>query len=230
MKKEHEEILKAITKFLEENPEQRFGQALFNLKINQHAEGGTPGNYRMRDIYSDYDSEILKRINATIKKEDIVHPLEAKVGTPNILWSQLRFDNDRIDQSLHVQIAQLISELKSERIKFQKGEIIKTDFHNSPEHYSLKSLNLLHNRIDDLKSVILKRQDFEMAGILRSYQRELEEFIRIKKETYLGAEYFSYNENEGNVIKYNLTLNPVKDTIMYWYVLPTNPKSIFALI
>ena len=68
MKKEHTEILKAIGEFLEKNPEQRFGQALFNLHINEHMEGGTPGNYRMRDIYSDYDSEIVQRVNDTVKK------------------------------------------------------------------------------------------------------------------------------------------------------------------
>ncbi len=61
MKTEHAEILKVLGQFLEENPEQRFGQALFNLHVNEFQEGGTPGNYRVRDIYSDWDREILER-------------------------------------------------------------------------------------------------------------------------------------------------------------------------
>ena len=67
MKKEHKEILTLIKNYLEANPEQRFGQALFNLHINQFTEW-KPGNNQLRDIYNDYDSAILKRVNQSLKK------------------------------------------------------------------------------------------------------------------------------------------------------------------
>lgn len=35
MKKEHQKILELIKSYLEKNPDQRFGQALFNLNINE---------------------------------------------------------------------------------------------------------------------------------------------------------------------------------------------------
>ena len=67
MKKEHKEILTLIENYLEANPEQRFGQALFNLNINQFTEW-KPGNNQLRDIYNDYDSAILKRVTLSLKK------------------------------------------------------------------------------------------------------------------------------------------------------------------
>lgn len=65
MKKEHQIILKAIEDILNRDPELRFGQALFNLGINQFANIKNPGesNYRLRDIHGDKDSLIIDRIN-----------------------------------------------------------------------------------------------------------------------------------------------------------------------
>ncbi|MGL5797809.1 MAG: hypothetical protein ACRCYT_06340, partial [Cetobacterium sp.] len=58
------EILYEILKFLIKNPDQRFGQALFNLGINEFVNKENPGiaNHQLRDIYSDSDEEILKRL------------------------------------------------------------------------------------------------------------------------------------------------------------------------
>ena len=64
MKPEHKEILALIEKHLKKNPSERFGQALFNLKINQFEEDKKePLNFRLRDIYNDADEEIISRIN-----------------------------------------------------------------------------------------------------------------------------------------------------------------------
>ncbi|HET6993159.1 MAG TPA: hypothetical protein VFJ43_17625 [Bacteroidia bacterium] len=64
MKAEHKAILEHIEQYLEKNPSQRFGQALFNLKVNQFANPDHPAelNYLLRDIYNDEDVVILKRL------------------------------------------------------------------------------------------------------------------------------------------------------------------------
>lgn len=59
------EILKKIQDYLEENPSIRFGQALFNLGINEF-DTTNKRNPFLRDIYNDSDSAILNRI----KKND----------------------------------------------------------------------------------------------------------------------------------------------------------------
>jgi hypothetical protein len=68
MNQEHEEILEAIKLYLEKNPTERFGQALFNLDINQFANSKQPEELRhlLRDIYNDQDEAILKRISDRI--------------------------------------------------------------------------------------------------------------------------------------------------------------------
>lgn len=64
MIKEHKLILKLLESYLEKNPSQRFGQALFNLNINQFqktTDHRNP-NYNLRDIYNDNDLDIVERI------------------------------------------------------------------------------------------------------------------------------------------------------------------------
>ena len=64
MTEEHRIILDAIEQALNRDPELRFGQALFNLSINQFVNPDNPAeaDYRMRDIHSDKDSDIIARI------------------------------------------------------------------------------------------------------------------------------------------------------------------------
>lgn len=64
MKKEHRIILDLLEEHLEKNPSQRFGQALFNLNVNQFQETTDlrNPNYNLRDIYNDADLEIMERI------------------------------------------------------------------------------------------------------------------------------------------------------------------------
>ena len=64
MKKEHKIILDLLEMYLEKNPSQRFGQALFNLGINEFQETTDPRNpnYKLRDIHGDNDLDIIERI------------------------------------------------------------------------------------------------------------------------------------------------------------------------
>ena len=64
MKAEHKAILNILEKYLKEHPEIRFGQALFNLNINEFADKDNPSNknHLLRDIYNDLDENILNRI------------------------------------------------------------------------------------------------------------------------------------------------------------------------
>lgn len=64
MTKEQKEILRRLRDYLELHPGQRFGQALFNLNINQFANMQDPieAKHHMRDIYNDSDETILNRM------------------------------------------------------------------------------------------------------------------------------------------------------------------------
>lgn len=67
MKKEHKEILKIITAYLQKYPQLRFTQAVFNLDINQSPD---EPEYQFkglfRDNHVDRHDEVLKRIKARI--------------------------------------------------------------------------------------------------------------------------------------------------------------------
>lgn len=64
MTEEHRIILKAIEEALNQDPELRFGQALFNLSINEFVNPDNPAeaDYKIRDIHGDMDSDIIARI------------------------------------------------------------------------------------------------------------------------------------------------------------------------
>ena len=64
MKKEHEKIIKLVSEYLAENPDQRFTQALFNLDINQFQKNHDLRNiqYKLRDPYNDLDKDVISRI------------------------------------------------------------------------------------------------------------------------------------------------------------------------
>lgn len=58
------QIIKAITEYLQDNPDQRFGQVLFNLNITHFASSPPElDHYLLRDIYNDSDETILNRIS-----------------------------------------------------------------------------------------------------------------------------------------------------------------------
>ena len=67
MKQRHIEIIELITEFLKKHPEQRFGQALFNLAINEF-KNDDEKEFQLRDIYNDSDDEIILRMNKQLQK------------------------------------------------------------------------------------------------------------------------------------------------------------------
>lgn len=60
----HVKIMEAVSKYLERNPELRFGQALCNLNIIEFADKKNPERkgHLLRDIHNDSDEKILERI------------------------------------------------------------------------------------------------------------------------------------------------------------------------
>lgn len=64
MTEDHRIILNAIEEALTRNPDLRFGQALFNLSINEFVNPENPqeADHKMRDIHADKDSDIIARI------------------------------------------------------------------------------------------------------------------------------------------------------------------------
>jgi hypothetical protein len=69
MNKSQKLILKLIGQFLEKYPDQRFGQALCNLGINEFADKVEPGakQHLLRNIYNDSDNDILHRMRQAKK-------------------------------------------------------------------------------------------------------------------------------------------------------------------
>ena len=70
MRSEHRKILELIRSYLEENPDLRFTQALFNLDINQKPKDKIFENI-LRDNYGDKDYKVLKRITNNLKNLNI---------------------------------------------------------------------------------------------------------------------------------------------------------------
>ena len=56
--------LEILKEYLEQNPSQRFGQAIFNLGINEFK---LDEEYQLRDIYNDNDLDIIKRIETRLE-------------------------------------------------------------------------------------------------------------------------------------------------------------------
>lgn len=71
MNKEKRIILQMLKEYLTINPDVRFGQALFNMGINEFSDGANPGNldWSLRDIHSDSDADILDRMRTAQKKQ-----------------------------------------------------------------------------------------------------------------------------------------------------------------
>lgn len=79
MTKEHKIILEKLKEYLERNPNQRFGQALFNLGINEFKENE---EFVLRDIYGDEDSKIIIRIKKQLNWFDLQKKVQ--IGAVNI--------------------------------------------------------------------------------------------------------------------------------------------------
>ena len=64
MNEAKQEILNIIANYCKENPNQRFGQILFNLNINEFKKDSE----EIRDIHNDSDKKILEKIQSRIKQ------------------------------------------------------------------------------------------------------------------------------------------------------------------
>lgn len=86
MTEEHKIILNAIEKELNRDPELRFGQALFNLSINQFVNPDNPdeANYKMRDIHGDKDSDIIERIRRQQEWREFQQKIMSALEKPNL--------------------------------------------------------------------------------------------------------------------------------------------------
>lgn len=64
MEQYNQKILSSLTQYLIDNPDIRFGQALFNIGINQFANQTNPivEKHQLRDIYNDENETIYKRL------------------------------------------------------------------------------------------------------------------------------------------------------------------------
>ncbi len=96
MKKEHKTIIELLNNYLENHPDQRFGQAIFNLGINEFEKTSDPHNpsYSIRNINNDNDADILKRVKRQLKWFD----LQKKVmdGTSNVIGIEGMTVNERL--------------------------------------------------------------------------------------------------------------------------------------
>jgi len=103
MKKEHKLILEKINLYLENHPDQRFGQAIFNLGINEFQKTTDPRNpnYNLRDIYNDSDSEINKRIERQLEWFDLQKKvndgISKVVGIQGMTVNERLFATDLLD-------------------------------------------------------------------------------------------------------------------------------------
>lgn len=103
MKKEHKLIIEKINQYLENHPDQRFGQAIFNLGINEFQKTTDPRNpnYNLRDIYNDSDSEINKRIERQLEWFDLQKRvndgLEKVDGIQGMTVNERLFATDLLD-------------------------------------------------------------------------------------------------------------------------------------
>ena len=117
MKKEHSTILEYLKVYLEKNPSQRFGQAIFNLSINEFQKNTdfNESNYTLRDIYNDSDENIVSRIKNQLEWYD----LQEKVndGLSKINLKEAMTVNERLFAS---DLMAVFDEMKSKNIEYAR--------------------------------------------------------------------------------------------------------------
>ncbi|MBQ4805538.1 hypothetical protein J8L88_21930 [Aquimarina sp. MMG015] len=109
MKKEHQEIIDLISTYLEYDNDLRFGQAIFNLGINEFQKTTDPRNpnYNLRDIHNDNDADILKRIKRQLKWFDLQKRVMS--GTSKLVGIEGMTVNERLYAS---DLMELFDEMK----------------------------------------------------------------------------------------------------------------------
>lgn len=96
MKKEHQQIIKLISNHLEKYPDQRFGQAIFSLNINQFKSNDNPRTqeYHLRDIHNDSDIAIIERIEEQNRWSALQQ--EVMLAVPNMVGISGMTVNERL--------------------------------------------------------------------------------------------------------------------------------------
>ena len=102
MKTEHKIIFDEIEKYLNDHPDQRFGQALFNLNINQFVNDHNPAksNHLLRNIYEDSNQEILQRIESFTKKDTNTEESSNEKLRIALQFALAKEDEDELDSLL----------------------------------------------------------------------------------------------------------------------------------
>ena len=118
MRKEHQVIIESITSYLEKNPSQRFGQALFNLRVNEFQNTLDPKypNYTLRDIYNDDDQEIASRIQRQLDWFNLQKEVNSKISKASGLEGMTV--NERLDATGLIEVFNQVKELNVEYAKY----------------------------------------------------------------------------------------------------------------
>ncbi|MGH1435132.1 MAG: hypothetical protein ACRBG0_11800 [Lewinella sp.] len=118
MRKEHQVIIELITSYLEKNPSQRFGQALFNLRVNEFQNTLDPKypNYTLRDIYNDDDQEIASRIQRQLDWFNLQKEVNSKISKASGLEGMTV--NERLDATGLIEVFNQVKELNVEYAKY----------------------------------------------------------------------------------------------------------------
>lgn len=146
------QILTLIEQYLNEYPNNRFTQALFNLKVLEFGgENTKPGgsSYLLRDCYYDSDAIVLKRIEGQIEPPFKVDSILIVMAAENNEEAKFIFSKPQIT----------LKELE-EYNWLQRAQV--------KDETTVALINKIVNR----KLVALKHQDYEWAG--SDVQLELE--------------------------------------------------------
>lgn len=160
MKKEHADILELLQSYLEQNPELRFGQAIFNLGINEFQKTADPDRYILRDIYNDADADIVSRIKDRL-----------------LIWrEQMRIVNNKYsemvksDKSKH-NIA--VAAIKRHTIK--PYDFKWTNFYESNADFYTLYPNIFPNLFDDeliVCTTVIDAENFSILTTRRLFTNE----------------------------------------------------------
>ncbi len=87
MKSEHKQILTLLEHYLKSHPEQRFGQALFNLGVNEFVQPMDHNalRHQIRDIHGDADNDILQRMKHRLEWFALQQQIFEKVSAVDTL-------------------------------------------------------------------------------------------------------------------------------------------------
>jgi len=108
-------IIDIISRYSNENPEQRFAQILFNLGINEFSKIDNE-NFQLRDIYNDKDDQLLERISEKLDW----YELQKKIAN-NIEAYKNEISSMTVNERLYVtNLLQDFEKYKKERPEYSR--------------------------------------------------------------------------------------------------------------